>query len=150
MGEEHRGGESVVVNKVHETLARHAFPVAVAGDTFGGGAAPEERVFFFCKRGILGWGGVVKDFIDIIPSTWVKDVCVPVGFTLGKDGEKIVRIFKGGRGEVEAMEVGEVGLVAGGGRESPIAEKETMRVGRCAGGAVGAGMPNVGLASRRG
>ena len=34
------------------------------------------------------------------------------------------RGFEGGRGEVEAVEVGEVGLVAGGGREGPVGEED--------------------------
>ena len=38
------GGESGVIGEVYHALADHAFPGAVLGDAFGGGASPEEGV----------------------------------------------------------------------------------------------------------
>lgn len=143
--EEHRSGESVVVCEMDKTLASHAFPVAVAGDAFGGGAAPEKGVLFFVKGRILSGGSIIEDFVDVVPGAGVEDVCIAVRFALGEDGEEVVGIFEGRGGEIETMEVGEVGLVAGAGGEGPIAKKEAVGVGGCAGGAVGARVPDVSL-----
>lgn len=42
--------------EVDHALPDHAFPGAVSGDGFGGGAAPEEGVVFGCE-GFVGLGG---------------------------------------------------------------------------------------------
>lgn len=105
-----------------EALARHAFPGTVAGDTFGGGAAPEEGVFFFGERRVWVFvGGVVGDFVDVVPGGGVENVGVAGDFALGEDGEQLVGGFEGSGAKVEAVEVTEVGLMAGGGGECPIA-----------------------------
>ena len=115
-------GVGEVVGEVDEALARHAFPGAVAGDAFGGGAAPEEGVFFFGEGrvGVVG-GWVVGDLVDVVPGGWVDDVGVAVDFALGEDGEELVGGLEGGGAEVEAVEVAEVGLMAGGAGEGPVA-----------------------------
>ena len=73
-----------------------------------------------------------------------------MGFALREDGQEGVRRFEGGRTKVETVEVGKVGLVAGGRREGPVAEEETKGVGGCACGAEGGGVPGVESASVRG
>lgn len=111
-----------VVGEVDEALAHHAFPGAVARDAFGGGAAPEEGVFFFSERRVWVFvGGVVGDFVDVVPRGGVEDVGVAGDFALGEDGEELMGGFEGGGAEVEAVEVAEVGLMAGGGGEGPVA-----------------------------
>lgn len=103
-------------------MARHAFPGSVAGDAFGGGAAPEEGAVLFGK----GWIGmffvrVVGYLVDVVPRGGVEDVRVAVDFALGEDGEELVRGLEGRRAEVEAVEIAKVRLMAGGGGEGPVA-----------------------------
>lgn len=105
-----------------ETLAGHSFPGAVARDAFGCGAAPEEGVFFFGEWWV--WMFVrcaVVDFVDVIPRGGIEYVSVAVNFALGEDWEEPMRGFEGRRAEVEAVEVAEVRLMAGGGGERPVA-----------------------------
>lgn len=105
-----------------EALARHAFPGAVAGDAFRGGAAPEEGVFFVGEGRVWVFvGGIVGDFVHVVPGGGIEDVGVAGDFALGEDREELVGGFEGGGAEVEAVEVAEVGLMAGGGGEGPIA-----------------------------
>lgn len=55
-----------------------------------------------------------------------------------------------GRGEVEAVEMSEIGLVAWGGGEGPVGEKDAGGVRGETGGAEGAGVPDVRTAGGRG
>lgn len=114
------GGE--VVGEVDETLARHAFPGAVARDAFGSGAAPEEGVFFFGEGRVWMFVCcVVVDFVDVVPRGWIEYVSVAVDFALGEDWEELMSGLEGRGAEVEAVEVAKVRLMAGGGGEGPIA-----------------------------
>ena len=71
------GGGEVGGGEVDEALAGHAFPGAEDGDAFGGGAAPEEGVFFFGKGkvrvgalvvGVVRGGRrVVFYFVHVVP-----------------------------------------------------------------------------------
>ena len=151
VGEEDRDGVGAVVREVDETLTRHALPGAGRGDAFGGGAAPEEGVLFVGEGRVwVRGGGVVAGgvfyFVHVVPGGGVEDVGVAVGFALREDGEGVVRCFEGGGREVEAVQVGEVGLVTGRGGEGPVAEEGAEGVGGGAGGAVGAGVPDAGAA----
>lgn len=114
------GGE--VVGEVDEALPRHAFPGAVAGDAFGGGAAPEEGAVFVGK-GRIGMfdGRVVVDFVHVVPWGGVQYVGIAVDFALGEDGKELMRGFEGRGAEVEAVEIAEVRLMAGRGGEGPVA-----------------------------
>lgn len=114
------GGE--VVGEVDETLPSHTFPGAVAGDAFGGGAAPEEGVFFFGKRGVRMFvRRAVVDFVYVVPWRGVEYISVAVDFALGEDGEKPMGGLEGRGAEVEAVEIAKVRLMAGGGGEGPVA-----------------------------
>lgn len=116
------GGRGEVVGEVDETLPRHAFPGAVAGDAFGGGAAPEEGAFFVGKGRVgIFIGGAVGDFVNVVPRGGVEYVGVAVDFALGEDGEEPARGLEGRWTEVEAVEIAKVGLMAGGGGEGPVA-----------------------------
>ena len=114
-----------------ESLAGHPLPGTEAGDAFGGGAAPEEGVCFLREGGVgmvVGGVGGVDDFVDVVPGGRVKDVGEAAGFALGEDGEELGGGAEGGGAEVEAVEVAEVGLVAWGGGEGPVAEEDAMGV----------------------
>ena len=114
------GGE--IVGEVDETLTRHSFPGAVARDTFGGCAAPEEGAFFFGERWVWMFiGCVVVDLVYVVPRGGVEYVSVAVDFALGEDREKLIRGLKGGGAEVEAVEIAKIRLMAGGGGEGPVA-----------------------------
>lgn len=141
----------MVIGEMHEPLACHAFPFAEAGEALGGGAAPEEGFLFLGERGVVVGvrgvgGGRVDGFVDVVPGGGVADVGVAVCFGLGEDGVEGAGGLEGGGGEVEAVEVGEVGLVAGGGGEGPVGEEDAGGVGGEAGGAEGAGVPEMGAA----
>ncbi len=141
-GEGRGAGGGEVVGEVDETLARHAFPGAVAGDAFGGRAAPEEGVLFVGEGGVwMVIGRVVGDLVDVVPGGGVEDIGVAVDFALGEDGEELVRGLEGGGAEVEAVEVAKVGLVAGRGGEGPVAEEDAVGVRCGAGCAEGAAVP---------
>lgn len=104
-----------------EALSSHAFPGAVAGDSFRGGAAPEEGVFFFGEGRVwVLFVGIVGDFVDVVPRGGVEDIGVAGDFALGEDWEELMGGFEGGGAEVEAVEVAKVGLMAGAGGEGPI------------------------------
>ncbi len=150
-GEGRGAGGGEVVGEVDEALARHAFPGAVAGDAFGGCTAPEEGVLFVGEGGVrMVVGGVVGDLVDVVPGRGVEDVGVAGDFALGEDGEELVGGFEGGGAEVEAVEVAEVGLVAGRGGEGPVAEKDAEGVRGSAGCAEGAAVPGCCSLGRRG
>ena len=142
-GEQHGDGSGAVGEEVDEALAGHALPGAGGGDAFGGGAAPEERVLFVREGRVrVGVAGGVLDFVHVVPGGGVEDVGVAVGFALREDGEGVVCGFEGGGGEVEAVKVGEVGLVAGRGGEGPVAEEGAEGVRGDAGRAVGTLVPD--------
>lgn len=126
------GGLGEVVGEVDEALAAHAFPGAVAGDAFGGAAAPEEGVFFGGEGGVGvgGVGGGVGHFVDVVPGGGVEDVGEAGDFALREYGQELVGCLEGGGAEVEAVEVAEIGLVAGGGAEGPVAEEGSLGMGR--------------------
>lgn len=139
-----------VVGEVNEALAGHALPRCVLGKPFGGGASPEESVFLGGERVVgirIGW--CVFYLVYIVPGRRVADIGVAVNFALGEDGEKLVRGFECARAKVEAMEMGEVGLVAGICRQCPVAQKQAMGVRGCAGSAKVAGIPEIRFASGR-
>ncbi len=131
------GGGSEVVSHVDEALTGHATPAVVAGgDAFGCCAAPEEGVLFgapvrvWVARGIVilarcagGRGGGVDGFVHVVPGGRVEDVVVGVGFGLGEDGAKDIGGFEGGGGEVEAVKVGQIGLVAYICGEGPVGDE---------------------------
>lgn len=131
------GGE--IVGQVDETLARHAFPGAVAGDAFGGGAAPEQGAFFFGKRRVWMFiGRVVIDFVHVVPRRGVEYVSIAVDFALGEDREELMGGLEGRGAEVEAVKVAKVRLMTWGGGEGPVAQKDAVGVrckARCAEGA---------------
>ena len=144
-------GDGEVVGEVDEALARHAFPGAVAGDAFGGRAAPEEGAVLVGEGRVrVLFGRVVGDLVDVVPRGGVEDVRVAVDFALGEDGEEPVRGLEGCGAQVEAVEVAEVGLVAGRGGEGPVAEKDAVGVGCGAGCAECATVPCGCLLGERG
>lgn len=103
-----------------EPLAGHALPFAEAGEAFRGGTSPEEGVAFLGERWVVVQvggvgGGRVHGFVHVVPGRRVADVSVAVCFGLGEDRVEGMGGFEGGGGEVEAVEVSEVGLVAGRG-----------------------------------
>lgn len=107
-----------------ETLARHAFPGSFGGDAFGSRAAPEEGVVFLGEGRVWSIGRrVVFGFVHVVPCARVEDVVEAVGFALAEDGDEVVGCFEGGRAEVQAVEVGHVGLVADVGGEGPVLEE---------------------------
>lgn len=86
-------------------------------------------------------GGGVEDFVDVVPGGRVEDVGESAGFALGEDGEELGGGAEGGGAEVEPVEVAEVGLVAWGGGEGPVAEEDALGVWGRAGEAERACVP---------
>jgi hypothetical protein len=81
-------------------LTAHSLPAAAAGDAFGGGAAPEEGVFFFGEGRIgvaFGGVGVILDFVYVVPWGGIQDVGVAFDFALGEYWKEFVRGFEGCR-----------------------------------------------------
>ena len=97
-----------------QALSGHAFPFAVLAEAFGCRAAPEEGGFFVD----VGWvgevfGGFVFHFVHVVPRTWIEDVIETRCPALAEDGEEALGDFERGGGEVESVEVGKIGLMAG-------------------------------------
>lgn len=97
----------------------------------------------------MGARRLVFDFVDVIPGRWVANVGVALGLALRKNREQGVRGFERGRTEVEAMELGQIRLVARGCGECPILEEDPIRVGSCAKAAKGTRVPAMDLSSGR-
>ena len=122
-----------IVGEVDGALATHSLPGAFPGNAFGGGAAPEEGIFFLRERGIWVHGGsVIEYFVDVIPWRRIEDVGVALDFALREYGQQLVRGFVGCWSKVEAMEVTKVGLVAGRSCKRPITQEDSMRMRSCA------------------
>ena len=103
---------------MHEALALHSLPGATDSEAFRCSATPEDGAIF------LGIGHVVADIVGhlvfVVPWRREDDVVECWDLRLGEDGKRLFGWFEGGGRQVEAMEVGEVGLVAEGARECPV------------------------------
>jgi hypothetical protein len=63
---------------------------------------------------------IVGHLVFVVPGRRDDDIVECWDLGLGEDGKRLVSWFEGRGRQVEAMEVGEVGLVAEGARKCPV------------------------------
>ena len=127
--EEDRLAGSFVVHEMHKSLAKHAFPGAVRSHALSGRPAPEKDIYLILEvrirklfiKPILG-------LFHIIPRGWVSDIGITWSAALTKDWDHVMSTHQASWTEMHAMQIGDIRLMTGLRRETPIRYEGAHRV----------------------